>query len=142
MAPPPPPPPPAASLRRPAPSTASTTVTTTTATRSRAPGPGPGQVDGRLVLRGIPFDGTVNVENAEGEAEELEDGTVARGGLRAAGTNGNTRQRRRIRWAEDVVNNEGMGRKSSKGMLYHLLHINVVVFIRCVLCIPFRCGFR
>lgn len=33
------------------------------------------------------------------------------------------RPRRRIRWSEDVVNNEGMGRKSSKGIYFHLLII-------------------
>ena len=29
---------------------------------------------------------------------------------------GEERVRRRIQWAEDVVDNEGLGRKSSKGM--------------------------
>jgi hypothetical protein len=30
---------------------------------------------------------------------------------------GNTKSRRRIRWAEGVVDNEGLGRKNSKGVL-------------------------
>jgi hypothetical protein len=29
-----------------------------------------------------------------------------------------TSERRRIQWAEDVVDNEGMGKKSSKGLLF------------------------
>lgn len=104
-----PPPPPPSSLRQPA---LSTTTTTTTSGRFRAlPGSGPGPADGRLVLRGIPLDTSlIGVEGAETQdatGESVESGS--------AGTR--TARRRRIRWAEDVVNNEGMGRKSSKGMV-------------------------
>jgi len=31
-------------------------------------------------------------------------------------------ERRHVQWAEDVVNNEGMGKKSSKGMRYRILY--------------------
>jgi protein phosphatase 1 regulatory subunit 11 len=32
-----------------------------------------------------------------------------------------TTEQRHIQWAEDVVDNEGMGKKSSKGMLSHVI---------------------
>jgi protein phosphatase 1 regulatory subunit 11 len=39
---------------------------------------------------------------------------------------GGERARRRIQWAEDVVDNEGLGRKSSKGMwVYFLAFVGV-----------------
>ena len=43
-----------------------------------------------------------------------------RGAHEASGSNKNTSNRRRIQWAEDVVDNEGLGRQSSKVCcIYH-----------------------
>jgi len=39
-----------------------------------------------------------------------------RGATREEEAEGSTRERPRIQWAEDVVDNEGLGRKKSKGM--------------------------
>lgn len=44
-----------------------------------------------------------------GEVEEEAEGE-------STGENGKRRRRTRIQWAEDVIDNEGLGRKKSKGL--------------------------
>jgi protein phosphatase 1 regulatory subunit 11 len=41
---------------------------------------------------------------------------------------GDTRTRRRIQWAEDVVDNEGLGRKKSKGVFEILQSCSYILF--------------
>ena len=52
-------------------------------------------------------------------------GTLRLRGYRTE-TNADGRPERRIRWAEDVVDNEGQGKKSSKGML--IVKLNMTAF--------------
>jgi protein phosphatase 1 regulatory subunit 11 len=44
-------------------------------------------------------------------------------------------EQRHIQWADDVVDNEGMGRKSSKGTFYTRLHLSNDSNLRSVCCI-------
>ena len=54
--------------------------------------------------------------------------------LRGAATDvergdGEGSERRRIQWAEDVIDNEGMGKKKSKGMIFISSSLSIIIII-------------
>ena len=90
-------------------------------------------VEQTLVLRGLPAgveerrqvllreqkDDDEGEDDQEGERQDASQTATDDGSRRGGLVNGvrrtRPRARRRIRWAKDVVNNEGLGRKKSKG---------------------------
>ena len=63
-----------------------------------------------------PQQAVLHLRGATREGEELDD----------EGSGANTRTRRRIQWAEDVIDNEGMGKKSSKGLYLTLISLTLI----------------